>query len=399
MIRRAARLFLFPGDAVPSPRLVRFPRRGRCGSSLALLATLLLAPFVAHAHNPDTSYARVAIGEHEIAFRFTYDLFTLQKIAALDTDSDHRISRAELTRGLPAIHAFLRRHIAVDLNDESADIGDPVDFVWPPEAGDTIAEADYHNANGLIHFNFRRAVADPPENIVLAFRWLAPLTERHVVLGSFDYRGATHEVTFTRFEPDYDYVTGYEPPLLQRLWQFLRLGIAHIFFGYDHICFLLALLLVSRFGELVKIVTAFTVAHSLTLILAALEIVHLPTRLVESGIAATIVYVAVENIRGAPTKHRWLLTFCFGLIHGFGFANVLAEMRLPTTGLVRCLLSFNLGVEIGQLAIIAACLPFVALLRKSAHERRIVLGFSALLALFGAAWFADRASALGFMPF
>jgi hydrogenase/urease accessory protein HupE len=361
-------------------------------------ALLLLAPLGAFAHNPDTSYARVGIGESEITFRFTYDLFTLQKVAALDADRDGRISRTELQRELPAIHAFLQRHIAVDLNDAAADFGAPVNFVWPPDAGDAIAEADYHNANGLIHFNFRRAIDDTPENIVLAFRWIAPLTARHVVLGSFDYRGAAHEVTFTRLEPDYDYVTGYEPPLAKRLWQFLRLGVAHIFLGYDHICFLLALVLVSRFGELVKIVTAFTVAHSLTLILAALEVVQLPTRLVESGIAATIVYVAVENIRGAPTKYRWLLTFFFGLIHGFGFANVLAEMRLPTTGLVRCLLSFNIGVEIGQLAIVAACLPLVALLRKSKHERRIVLGVSMLLGLFGAAWLIDRVFALHWMP-
>jgi HupE / UreJ protein len=362
-------------------------------------AVLLLTTLVARAHNPDTSYARVTLGERAVAFRFTYDLFTLQKIAALDADGDRRISRAELSRGLPAIRDFFRRHIAVEIDDEDVDIGEPAGFVWPPDAGDAIAEADYHTANGLIHFDFRRAIAGPPENLLLAFRWIAPLSERHTILGTFEFRGARHEVTFTRFEPDYDYATGYEPPLWQSLGQFLRLGLAHIFLGYDHICFLLALLVVSRFGELVKIVTAFTVAHSLTLILAALDMVRLPTRLVESGIAATIIYVAVENIRGASTRHRWMLTFGFGLIHGFGFANVLAEMRLPTTGLVRCLLSFNVGVELGQLAIVAACLPLVALLRKSKHERRIVVAFSALLALFGAAWLADRACNLGWMPF
>ena len=366
---------------------------------LALLAGLALTPLAARAHNPDTSYARVTIGEHEVAFRFTYDLFTLQKIAALDADGDRRISRAELSRGLPAIHAFFRRHIAVDIDDEDADFGEPVDFVWPPDAGDAIAEPDYHTANGLIHFDFRRPVAAMPENLVLAFRFIPPLSERHTILGTFECRGNRHEVTFTRFEPDYDYVTGYEPPLWQSLWQFLRLGLAHIFLGYDHICFLLALLVVSRFGELVRIVTAFTVAHSLTLILATLDVIHLPTRLVESGIAATIIYVAVENIRGASTKHRWMLTFGFGLVHGFGFANVLAEMRLPTTGLVRCLLSFNVGVEIGQLAIVIAALPLIALLRKWKHERRAVIAISALLALFGLAWFVDRAFNLAWMPF
>ena len=364
----------------------------------ALGAACLLAPLVARAHNPDTSYARVTLGEHEVTFRFTYDLFTLEKIAALDTDHDGRTTRAELQRGLPAIYAFLRRHIAVDLNDEAADFGAPAGFVWPPDAGDAIAAPDYHTANGLVHFDFVRPVTDTPENIVLAFRFIPPLSERHTVLGSFLYLGATHEVTFTRFEPDYDYVTGYEVPLWKRLGQFLRLGVAHIFLGYDHLCFLLALVVASRFRELVKIVTSFTVAHSLTLILAALDIVRLPVRLVETGIAATIVYVAVQNLRGAPTERRWLLTFSFGLIHGFGFANVLGEMNLPTTGLVRCLLSFNVGVELGQLAFIAAAFPLVAWLRQGQHERRTVVAISVLLAVFGAAWFTDRAFNLGVMP-
>ena len=364
-----------------------------------LWAALLLAPLAARAHNPDTSYARVTLGEHEVHFRFTYDLFTLQKIVSLDVDRDGRTTRAELQRGLPEIHTFLRRHIAVDLDDTSADFGTPTGFVWPPDSGDAIAEADYHTANGLIHFDFVRPVADTPENIVLAFRFIAPLSERHTVLGAFLCGGATHEVTFTRFEPDYDYVTGYEPPLWKRLGQFLRLGLAHIFLGYDHLCFLLALVVASRFRELVKIVTSFTVAHSLTLILAALDIVRLPVRLVETSIAATIVYVAVQNLRGAPTERRWLLTFGFGLIHGFGFANVLGEMNLPTTGLVRCLLSFNVGVELGQLAFIAAAFPCVAWLRRGKHERRAISAISLFLALFGAAWFTDRAFNLGGMPF
>ncbi|MCX6940846.1 MAG: HupE/UreJ family protein [Verrucomicrobia bacterium] len=364
-----------------------------------LWAALLLAPLAGRAHNPDTSYARVTLGEHEVHFRFTYDLFTLQKIVSLDVDRDGRTTRAELQRGLPEIHTFLRRHIAVDLDDTSADFGTPTGFVWPPDSGDAIAEADYHTANGLIHFDFVRPVADTPENIVLAFRFITPLSERHTVLGAFLCGGATHEVTFTRFEPDYEYVTGYESPLWKRLEQFLRLGFAHTFLGYDHLCFLLALVVASRFRGLVKIVTSFTVAHSLTLILAVLDIVRLPVRLVETSIAATIVYVAVQNLRGAPPERRWLLTFGFGLIHGFGFANVLGEMNLPTTGLVRCLLSFNVGVELGQLAFIAAAFPLVAWLRRGKHERRAVSAISLFLALFGAAWFTDRAFNLGGMPF
>lgn len=367
--------------------------------ALALVAGLGLAAATGRAHNPDTSYARVTIGEREVRFRFTYDLFTLQKVVPLDANGDGRTTRAELQQRLPEIYAFLRDQIAVEIDDQTTDFGAPAGWVWPPDAGAAIAASDYHTANGLIHFDFVRPVEDVPGNVLLVFRFLPPLSDRHIVLGTIDDRGAKEEVTFSRFEPDFDYVTGYEPPLWKRLWQFFRLGVAHIFLGYDHLCFLLALIVASRFRELVKIVTSFTIAHSVTLILAALDIIRLPVRLVEAGIAATIIYVAVQNLRGAPTERRWLLTFGFGLIHGFGFAAVLGEMNLPTDGLVRCLLSFNVGVEIGQIAFVAAALPLVIWLRRGQHERRVVVATSAVLLLFGAAWFADRALNLGAMPF
>ncbi len=145
--------------------------------------------------------------------------------------------------------------------------------------------------------------------------------------------------------------------------------------------------------------TSFTVAPSLTLLLAALDIVRLPARLGESDIAATLVSVAVQNLRDAPTERRWQLTSGFGLIHGFGFANVLGEMNRPTTGLARCLLAFNVGVELGQRAFLAAAFPLVAWLRTGRHERHAVVAISALLALFGAAWFTGRAVNLGMVPF
>ena len=353
----------------------------------------------AWAHNPDTSYARVEIGAQAVRFRFTYDLFTLHRCVAMDADHDGRTSRAELASALPAIHAFLRDHISVEIDDELAGFGTPTGFIWPPEAGDTIPASDYHTANGLVHFDFVQPVEDPPESVALSFHFGPPLAERHTVLGSFDRDGEKHEVTFTRLEPDYEFVTGHETQLARRLWKFLRLGVTHIFAGYDHLCFLLALVLVSTWRELVKIVTSFTVAHSLTLIAAALGWIQLPARLVEPAIAATIIYVAVQNVRGAQTVHRWRLTFAFGLIHGFGFASVLGALSLPTTGLVRCLLAFNVGVELGQLAFVASLLPLVAWLRRSRHAGRFTTAISLLLAAFGTAWFIERAWDLQLMPF
>jgi len=180
--------------------------------------------------------------------------------------------------------------------------------------------------------------------------------------------------------------------------RFLRLGIEHIFLGYDHICFLLALIVVSRLGELVKIITSFTIAHSITLILAALKVVTLPQRFIECGVAATIVYVAVENLWRKNITHRWMLTFVFGLIHGFSFANVLAGLGLPREATIRCLLSFNVGVEIGQLIIVLTALPLVLLVSKQSYGAKVKMAVSVIVAIFGLGWFIERALRLGFMP-
>jgi len=154
----------------------------------------------------------------------------------------------------------------------------------------------------------------------------------------------------------------------------------------------------SRLGPLVKIVSAFTVAHSITLILAALEIVSLPTRWVEAGIALSIAYVALENfwIRGA--SHRWMLTFAFGFVHGFGFANVLRDLGLPSQGLVPSLLAFNVGVEIGQVVIVAILLPGILWAAKHGHQQRLVQVASAVILLFGVGWFVERVFDLSYMP-
>jgi hypothetical protein len=194
------------------------------------------------------------------------------------------------------------------------------------------------------------------------------------------------------------FVVGYAS-LLAQCAAFVRLGVRHIFLGYDHIVFLFALIVVGgRLGQLVRIVTAFTAGHSLTLILAALDIVTLPSRLIEGGIALTIAYVAFDNFFVAATAHRWVLTFCFGLVHGFGFANVLREMSLPTAGVVASLLSFNIGVEIGQVAIAAVLFPLTLWLAKQRFRRPVVLGASAVIFLFGVGWFVQRAFGVSFTP-
>jgi len=180
--------------------------------------------------------------------------------------------------------------------------------------------------------------------------------------------------------------------LLDQIRQFIWLGVEHIFVGYDHILFLLGLILIGgRIANVVKIVTAFTVAHSITLILAALQVVTVPSRIVESVIALSIVYIAIENFFVQESDQRWLISFAFGLMHGFGFANVLTELGLPPRGLIPSLLSFNVGVEIGQLAIVLVTFPCVLFVLKTRWRKQFIYATSACILLFGTAWFVQRA--------
>jgi hypothetical protein len=199
----------------------------------------------------------------------------------------------------------------------------------------------------------------------------------------------------------------------QGAWETLRQyvveGIWHIWVGFDHILFLLSLLLpavlVRRENhwepahslkasllEVLKVVTAFTLAHSITLTLAVLQVVSLPSRLVESTIALSVVVAALNNLRGTIERRRWVMAFVFGLIHGFGFASVLADLGLPKEALVLALVGFNSGVEVGQMAIVAAFVPVAFWLRATRFYRSGVLLFgSVLVALIAGWWFVQRA--------
>ena len=171
------------------------------------------------------------------------------------------------------------------------------------------------------------------------------------------------------------------------------LGIHHILSGYDHLLFLLALLLPGGgLLSLLKIITAFTIAHSVTLSLAVLQVVTLPDRLIEAVFALSIMFVAAENLFLDPTvSRRWVVSFCFGLVHGFGFSSALRELRLPAHHLLLSLFGFNLGVEVGQALVVTACLPLLLLLRRSRWESRAVLGSSLAILLVGLVLFVERA--------
>ncbi|MEM6703521.1 MAG: HupE/UreJ family protein [Acidobacteriota bacterium] len=180
---------------------------------------------------------------------------------------------------------------------------------------------------------------------------------------------------------------------------YLELGIEHLLFGFDHILFVVAMVLyVRRPWQIVKVVTAFTVAHSLTLALSTLGLVQLRQGPVEVVIALSILFLAVELAKPEPqrspitTRRPWLVAFAFGLLHGFGFAGALAEIGLPRDAAALALLLFNVGVEIGQLLIVLALLAGAALLSRSPVELpRPLLQLPAwVLGVLSARWFLER---------
>jgi hypothetical protein len=201
----------------------------------------------------------------------------------------------------------------------------------------------------------------------------------------------------------------YSPSAWRTLLDYLRAGIWHIWSGIDHLLFLISLLLPAvliRRGRrwepvtqarpavfsILKVVTAFTLAHSITLTLAALDVVRLPSRLTESVIAASIIVAALNNVFPVVTDSRARIAFAFGLLHGFGFASVLADMGLPSGARLLSLLSFNLGIETGQLAVVLAVMPVVYALRATLLYRRAVLPWgSAVIAVIALVWLLQRA--------
>ncbi len=218
------------------------------------------------------------------------------------------------------------------------------------------------------------------------------LGPNHHTLAKLEAPGGTQQFAFTPDRREARFVVGDRVGNARETGSFLVLGIEHILTGYDHLLFLFGLLLPgSGLLSLAKIITAFTIAHSVTLSLAVLQVVTLPDRLIEAAIALSIAFVAAENLfRSRTVSRRWLVSFCFGLVHGFGFASALRELGLPAHGLLLSLFGFNLGVEVGQGLVVAVCLPLLLLLRRTEWESRAVLSSSLVILLVGLVLFVER---------
>jgi hypothetical protein len=357
----------------------------RRGAAIALAAALLISARASQAHQSSVAYLTLAPAGHEV--HVTVAVSNVDLYEAVGVAKDRAVSRAETL----AAHARVLDYVAARLHVRNAGAD------CPPRPRELALQdkSDGFFAVAAIDYECKRTAAQLSIEYDLFFD-LDPMHQglaRVQLPGEPErqhmFRGASRSLDLER-----------PLTLVDNLRDYLVLGMEHIFTGYDHIAFLFGLLLVAAARGLrrglryvLAIVTAFTVAHSVTLIAAGLGWVRLSPRLVEPAIALSIAYVAVENLVVPEPRGRWLLTFGFGLVHGFGFASVLAEIGLPPRGVVPSLLSFNVGVELGQLVVVGAVAPLLLWLvprfGQAARVRRIgsvvLLGLSTL-------WFFERVS-------
>ena len=358
-------------------------------------ALLALCIWPATAHKASDSYLVLSVKGHELTGQWDIALRDIDFAIGLDANSDGEITWGEVRARHADITAWALGRLTVQ------------------RGGDCTLQVmehlvDNHTDGAYAVLRLSGWCPSSTPSLALNYRLLFDVDALHRGLLRLELDGVSHTAVLA---PDTGVlrVQAGETSRLVQFGQYLAEGIWHIWIGFDHILFLLSLLLpavlvhearhwkgVGSFRvaltEVLWVVTAFTVAHSITLTLAALQVVALPSRLVESAIAASVVLAAANNLWPLVERRRWLVAFGFGLIHGFGFASVLTELGLPKDALVLSLLGFNLGVETGQLAIVAAFLPLAYLLRNTTLYRKgVFVGGSCLTLLVALVWLVERA--------
>ena len=373
--------------------------KGRLKFWLFSLMALLLSAS-AWAHKPSDSYLtlRAAQDSSDIAVRWDIALRDLDYVLELDRDGNGALTWGEVRQRADEITRYATAHLELKAGDKPCSLQSSGPMMLDKHSDGTYAVlALTGKCEGLdkgLKAKYSLLFDVDPSHRGLV-QWVAPGSESSQAL-VFGIESAEQPLAL---QPQGAWET---------LRQYVVEGTWHIWIGFDHILFLLALLLpavlVRREGhweaapslraaliDVTKVVTAFTLAHSITLSLAALQVISLPSRLVESVIAASVVLAALNNLRGTIERRRWVLAFGFGLIHGFGFASVLADLGLPQGALVLALVGFNVGVELGQLAIVTAFVPLAFWLRSTSFYRVGVLQAGSLaVALLAGWWMIER---------
>ena len=349
----------------------------------------------AFAHKPSDSYLTVKVADNHINGQWDIALRDIDFAIGLDADGNGEITWDEVRAKHSEMAAYAMARLSFVNGKESC----------PAQVSEHLIDDHTDGAYAVMRFS-----ADCPatvETLNMRYTLFADIDPQHRGLLNLQYKGVTTTAILGPDNAEQSFKLAATSKFSQ-FAEYVKEGIWHIWIGFDHILFLLSLLLPSvlmmvarewqpahsfkaSFIDVLKIVTAFTLAHSITLTLATLHIISLPSRWVEAAIAASVVIAALNNIYPLLLGKRWIAAFVFGLIHGFGFASVLADLGLPQSALLLALVGFNLGVEIGQLAIVSAFLPVAYAIRKSWFYQRVVLyAGSVLIVLIAGLWLIER---------
>jgi hydrogenase/urease accessory protein HupE len=334
----------------------------------------------AWSHLGDLSYSEIVVRDGGVDYKIR---FAAHLIPGTNASEETKLLRRDILEREPEIAEWLGETVKVRLGNVACN-PTLVDSAGPDENDDLTVVLTYECPEGA-------------DTLRIEFRAFDESVPTFQNIASIRYAGHNSAFVFTA-ESRILTIGRDGSPKSERaetsFVEFVRLGIEHIWTGYDHLLFLLALLLPGgTIRHLAAIVTAFTIAHSITLALAALDVVSLPSAPVEAAIAASIVFAALDGLRRRGGDRRPALTFAFGLIHGFGFAGILKEVGLTAGAIVIPLVGFNVGVEAGQLAVVLVAVP---LIRAATARPRGLLFTRALLwmsAAIGTFWLAGRLSA------
>jgi hypothetical protein len=360
----------------------------------ALLAALLMLALIpAHAHKPSDSYLSLTVKGQQVTGQWDIALRDLDYALGLDQNGDGELTWDEIRSQHQPIAAYVKERLALSTAQGAC----------PIVVGEQLI--DSHTDGAYTVLRFTAACPAAIDALTVSYRLFAEIDPQHKGLVKLEHDGVTSTAIFS---PDSarQSLSLAAPSRWGQFRDYARHGVWHIWIGFDHILFLLSLLLPAvmmpaaskqaqtmkaAFFDVLKVVTAFTLAHSLTLTLASLHVLSLPSRMVESAIAASVALAAMNNLFPLFRGRRPVAAFVFGLIHGFGFAGVLADLGLPQSALMLSLSGFNVGVEIGQLAIVGAFLPLAFALRKTWFYRQLLTTGSALIVMIAAVWLVERA--------
>jgi hydrogenase/urease accessory protein HupE len=338
----------------------------------------------AAAHWADLAVAEVSSTDDAVSITLTYPTGLT---AFADTDRNGSLSNAEITRHETRLEAALGSKIVVSSGEARGRLE-----VMPAMADAKLPDGVSSQSHTTLTLVYRFAAK--LETYAIRYDLFVPGVSTASCVATIRDGETIRNVVFTPQNLEVS-VGGEIAPVDFR--GFVLLGVEHILTGYDHLLFLLALLaLGGGLRYVLKVVTAFTVAHSITLALTTLHVIRLPAQIVESGIALSIAFVALENLlrRGQASKlerGRWLVTFAFGLLHGMGFAGILEELSIPASNLPMALVGFNLGVELGQLAVVFPVFGVLKLLERVRFSVPVQYAASVFAVAAGVYWFVERA--------